>query len=718
MGNLQKRAVRESNVITSTSIAVAVIFYLQRSILPWLLLITAMPRAASPQVAGSSDASTCNGTYYFDYSDGFGRTFDGVGAISGGGATSKLLSDYPEPYKSDILDFLFKPKFGAGFQIFKVEIGGDAQSSEGTESSHMHEEFDENYQRGYEWQLMVEAKKRNPKIRFCGLSWGYPGWLSGGQWTPYYDVTKTGMYLVKWVLGAKKYYDIDIYCLGIWNEKPYNKELIKTLRRLLDKHNMTSVKLVAGDQLPGGAWTIVDDVTKDPELFQAVDIIGTHYMGSQSTKQSLTLNKPLWSSEDWSSDHYQEGGGCMARLLNRNYLIGQYTSLIAWNMLCGFYPGMSYDGKGMMMANEPWSGHYEVGVPIWAMAHTTQFTEIGWRYLNVERGVGWLNFGGSYVTLVSPSLDEFTIVIETMDTSENKFCNRPPAFPMKVLQQTANLALKGDLARNRTYLHLWRSILTEDNNDSLLFNYLGKITVNEGRIDPLNLSVNSIYTLTTLSTGFKGKPRYVSPQSGKFPSVYKDDFESYREYQEAVAFSQQVGVFEIRSTNYRRHNKVMRQVILNAPVHWCPFVQTTPMGVIGDSDWTDTEVSVDVMFPFVNSSHGAYVAVRVDHGGCTTFLTTGVFFYLSIKEQRLNLYLDISRTLLVESISVKLEANQWYRATLIVQGKSYEAYIDGTLVMEGHFQKGDENIPTKGYVSIGTQNFGFTDFDNLSIFNF
>jgi len=32
-------------------------------------------------------------------------------------------------------------------------------STDGSESSHMHEPWDENYQRGYEWWLMTEAKK-------------------------------------------------------------------------------------------------------------------------------------------------------------------------------------------------------------------------------------------------------------------------------------------------------------------------------------------------------------------------------------------------------------------------------------------------------------------------------------------------------------------------------------------------------------------------------
>jgi glycosyl hydrolase family 59 len=38
-----------------------------------------------------------------------GRTFDGVGAISGGGGNSRLLIDCPEPQHSQILDYLFKP---------------------------------------------------------------------------------------------------------------------------------------------------------------------------------------------------------------------------------------------------------------------------------------------------------------------------------------------------------------------------------------------------------------------------------------------------------------------------------------------------------------------------------------------------------------------------------------------------------------------------------
>jgi galactosylceramidase len=91
--------------------------------------------------------------------------FWGLGGLSGGGATSRLLVDYKEPERSQLLDILFKPKFGASLQILKVEIGGDSQSTDGTESSHMHSPDDLDLKRGYEWWLLKEAKARNPDIK-------------------------------------------------------------------------------------------------------------------------------------------------------------------------------------------------------------------------------------------------------------------------------------------------------------------------------------------------------------------------------------------------------------------------------------------------------------------------------------------------------------------------------------------------------------------------
>lgn len=50
-----------------------------------------------------------------------GQLWGGIGAISGGGATSALLRPYPEQQRSEILDLLFKPSFAASLPILKVE---------------------------------------------------------------------------------------------------------------------------------------------------------------------------------------------------------------------------------------------------------------------------------------------------------------------------------------------------------------------------------------------------------------------------------------------------------------------------------------------------------------------------------------------------------------------------------------------------------------------
>jgi galactosylceramidase len=98
---------------------------------------------------------------------GLGLVYAGIGGLSGGGATSRLLPDYQEPYKTQILDLLFKPNFAASLQLLKCEIGGTGQSTEGTEPSHMNTIDDLNFNRGYEWWLLEEAKSRNPDLNIA-----------------------------------------------------------------------------------------------------------------------------------------------------------------------------------------------------------------------------------------------------------------------------------------------------------------------------------------------------------------------------------------------------------------------------------------------------------------------------------------------------------------------------------------------------------------------
>src|SRR5450432_2298308 len=153
-----------------------------------------------------------------------GRTFDGVGGLSGGGGTSRLLFDYPAAQQSQILDYLFKPNYGASLQILKVEIGGDTNSTNGAEASHMRSRTDQNYTRGYEWWLMEQAKARNPNMKFYGLQWGAPGWFSGGFWSQ-----DNINYIVNWIKHAQSDHGVHIDYIGGWNESGYKKPWYESL---------------------------------------------------------------------------------------------------------------------------------------------------------------------------------------------------------------------------------------------------------------------------------------------------------------------------------------------------------------------------------------------------------------------------------------------------------------------------------------------------------
>ena len=139
------------------------------------------------------------------------HTFTGHGGLSAG-ASSRLLRDYPPAQQSDILDFLFKPQFGLGLQIIKVEIGGDSQSTDGTESSHMKFRGDLSCTRGFELEMLKAARARSPSIKVYGLSWGAPSWINNGT----YFGPDMVAYQTAWV-NCMAQEGVGVDYLGVWS---------------------------------------------------------------------------------------------------------------------------------------------------------------------------------------------------------------------------------------------------------------------------------------------------------------------------------------------------------------------------------------------------------------------------------------------------------------------------------------------------------------------
>ena len=174
-----------------------------------LLLYAAMTNT------GRTAAATARHSYAVDTAAS-GPRFDGVGAISGGGGETVLLPAYPATARAEILDFLFRPAFGAALHLLKVEIGGDALSTDGAEPSHMHTEADlPDFARGYEFWVAAEAKRRNPAVLLYGLPWEWPAWVGEGTGSPWANISKPVHYTMQWLKGARAVHSLDIDFIGL-----------------------------------------------------------------------------------------------------------------------------------------------------------------------------------------------------------------------------------------------------------------------------------------------------------------------------------------------------------------------------------------------------------------------------------------------------------------------------------------------------------------------
>jgi galactosylceramidase len=595
--------------------------------------------------------------------------FEGLGALSAG-ASSRLLIDYPEPQRSQILDYLFKPNYGAAFQHFKVEIGGDVNSTDGCEPSHMHARDDENYTRGYEWWLMKEAKARNPRIMLDCLEWGAPAWIGGGK---FYSQDNAD-YIARFIQGAKRVHGLEIDCTGIWNEKPYDVAWIKLLRKTLDRNGLQHVQIVAADANQK-QWAIAADMEKDPELERAVGVIGEHYPRFKTTPTAQQRGKPLWASEDGPWNGNWNGARQLAKAYNRNYVVGRMTKTVVWSLITAYYDNLPLPGSGVMRANTPWCGAYEVQPALWATAHTTQFAQPGWKYLGGE-GCGLLPAGGSYVTLRAPGGDDFSIIVETMDA-------RGP--------QAVVFRLAGGLRARK--LHVWRSDVREQ-----------FVRIDDaapaGEAVMLTLEPESIYSLTTTTGQQKGLPATPIPARMPFPNPYEETFESYQSGTTPRYFDDQAGIFEVALRADGR-GQCLRQIVDRKGIEWQPMPE--PWTLLGDALWGDGEVSVDARIEPLpgrapaGEAPGArrFVALLARVGRIAQNAAPPAAYCLRLYEDG-DWELRAARSVLASG-KVASAGDAWHALAMRLQGTRIVASIDGKAVAE----RSDEHYEL-GRVGLGS----------------
>ena len=617
-----------------------------------------------------------------------GRVWEGVGALSAG-ASSRLLYDYPEPQRSEILDYLFKPKFGASLHHLKVEIGGDVNSTDGSEPSHARtrEEFEhpkpEYFQRGYEWWLMEEAHKRNPRILIEALQWGAPGWIGNGK---FYS-EDNARFVAAFVKGARQYHGVDVDYVGIWNEKMYDTGYIKMLRKVLDASGLERVKIVAADMWePEAKWSIADAMTQDAELKKSVAAISAHITAHTSfytTGNAKKLGVPIWDGEvhAYGGDWY--GAAHHARQ-NRAYTIGQITKLVSWSLITSYQDFLPAPKSGPMRAATPWSGHYEVQPPVWILAHFTQFTQPGWQYLDsackyfANESQEVPKEGMSVTALKSPDTSDYTILIETMDAKEG---------------QSVTFRVTGGLSTSD--LAVWRSRFGQE-----AFLRLDDMVPRDGEFT-IRLEPNAMYSLTTTRGQQKGRFATAIPADRPFPFPYRDDFQSTPIGRTPRYLSDQHGTFEVAARPDGK-GKCLAQTVTQQGICWRPF--DYPATIVGDIGWKDYRVSIDYFLPGEGSAklwgrvqgfawgrrpYTGY-GIEVDHSGNWTLRASektlvsgkaaagsGAWRHLSLsmKGEQLSASLDSNRLAMVNDVSVK--------SGLVALGTGWNRALFGNLSIEG-----------------------------------
>jgi hypothetical protein len=624
-----------------------------------------------------------------------GPTYDGIGALSAG-ASSRLLIDYPPQQRAEILDFLFKPKFGAALQINKVEIGGDTNSTDGAEPSHMRTAQDENYQRGYEWWLMEESKKRNPDELLYGLEWGAPHWVNPAKnnvWTPE-NIT----YLTKWIQHAATDHHLTIDYLGGWNERSYDAGWYEQLRTRLNAAGLSQVKIVADDSFN---WKVGPAAVADPAFAHSFDIVGMHYphnpIGdpqSQPYKDWLatcTLNRPLWGSEiGWQG--YDGGAANLAQIYNDDHIDLGLTAFINWSTIWAVLPGLPYDGSGLMLADEPWSGHYAIGRSLWVTAHTTQFTAPGWHYLKsaCHHFDDANHKSGSFVALCSPDGAHFSVIVQTVRAMK---------------PQALDLTLAGTLAS--PLLHVWKTDL-RSKNDADWFIRQPDVPTRDGSVS-LTFDPGCVYTVTNTTGQAKGVTS--PPPSAPFPFPFHDDFDAGQIGATPPWFSDQQGAFEIASAAGGRTGHCLRQVVTEQPISWNS--EADPATMVGSLAWTDYTVHTDAFL-----EQAGYVEI-VGHIPASNLENHICGYHFRLDDTgRYSLYLrqndkrgtekPLANGVLPPTASL---VGQWHQLTLTFKGTTVSAAIDGTTVVP---PVTDTTFPA-GMIALVTSRWIHADFAHVTV---
>lgn len=661
--------------------------------------------------------------------------FQGFGAVTCNN-TSNLLIDYKEENPKEyweMMNMLFNTETGAGLSHVKVELGGDVNSSSGTEPATMRYEDEEaNVRRGAGWVFAADALSINPNITVEALRWGEPNWTWKGGYEARYKWYKETIDAAYDEFGIKLSYispgqnenNAGKGSISVSDNLAWIKYCAQRLNAETEgRYDYSTIKIVATDSHSGSA-AIANSMLADPELLELIDVIGDHYTikgNAALTKLNEEYGKEVWYSEGVApminakerinaQPEYGGVGGTIGIIDLATRYISSYkyadtayaAKMTRWEFqpaIAGFYQGSAYSPKQLIGAFYPWSGYYEADGGLQVVQHFTLFSEIGWNYIEGAcYGDGTYNDGGvvantgtnHYLTITDPDTDDYSMIFANNTEKE------------RVYQvQVKNL----DTYKND--LNVWET-RGPDEGEEYDANWLQKIdtisptvTSSDG-VSYFNITVKP-YSMITVTTLLDKGTSYVAGQNESSATndilalPYTDDFE-YSEYavdENGMTYlerragtprytADQRGAFDVEKESTNTANHVLTQVISNDIIGaewnvWGGGIYTTytPNTWLGDQRWANYKASIDVKIDTSGTDNNfAGLGIRQNEAsGGSDSSAYGIRIYNDGKY-----ILTDSGNVVAQGVVANFDNAIWHNIAIEGKENVIVAYVDGVEV--------------------------------------
>lgn len=662
--------------------------------------------------------------------------YRGLGMVTANN-TSRLLLDYktenPEQYW-EILNRMFNTETGMGLSHIKIEMGSDINSSSGTEPSVKRSQEEEaDVTRGAGYQLAADALTINPDITLDMLWWSEPAWVRDAE-----DVYAARYQWYKETLDAAyETYGLEFqYVSANQNERSMKADWIKYLSKALKAeqdcpYDYSKIKIVASDEVTN--WSTAKKMLEDEELLNSIDVISSHYT-SWSTESAQKLNeeygKELWFGEGSSPMSYAQGvyqyDGTGSGMSDINGVLDIATRIITMYpggkmnlcelqpVVSSYYSGATYYQKQLIIANEPWSGHYTLDAGYYMALHFSLFAKAGWLFVDGAcKGDGKSGGDGhavvdstyNYMTVADGETEDYSVVIA--NNTENEITYN---FQVSNLKTSANP------------VSVWET-RGPDGTD-YYENYMKKVDtvtpVVENGVATYSVTVKpySLATISTLDvkeevlTEAKAQESKVEATTMELP--YEDDF-SYSTYSEDYLASRgsapryttdQGGAFEVVSLE---GENILQQKITyeTKATEWGGTPK--PVTCLGDDNWTNYKVSVDTKFSESNS-----LDTELNYVGVGARYILGDAgqsgYWLQVYEDG-TYHLNRNSEILAEGTLENFNKDDWNKLSIAVNQNVITAYVNDVQIVE-HTEV--DHLVASGRVAMYSD-YNMNYFDNLKV---